>query len=70
MAGNNNSGRKAKPDAIHRLNGNPSKKPLGQVSDLHSGGVDWSSVNTIPECPAILDDVGKEKWNGNPPTKR
>ncbi len=62
MAGNNNSGRKAKPDAIHRLNGNPSKKSLGAVSDLHSGGVDWKSVNTMPECPEFLDEVGKQKW--------
>ncbi|WP_159990825.1 phage terminase small subunit P27 family [Pelistega ratti] len=62
MAGNNNSGRKAKPDAIHRLNGNPSKKPLGQVNDLRSGAVDWSVVNTMPECPAFLDAVAQEKW--------
>lgn len=63
MAGNNNSGRRATPDAIHRLNGNPSKKPLGQVSDLRSGAVDWSSVNTMPVCPPFLDDVAQQKWN-------
>lgn len=62
MAGNNNSGRKAKPDAIHYLNGNPSKKPLGQVGDLGSGNVPFHEVNTMPECPDFLDDVAKKKW--------
>lgn len=62
MAGNNNSGRRPKPDAIHRILGNPSKKDLSSVSDLRSGAIDWTPVNTLPDCPEHLDNVARERW--------
>lgn len=67
MAGNNNSGRRPKPDAIHRITGNPSKKTLSSVSDLRSGTIDWSPLNTLPECPEHLDAVARERWNALAP---
>lgn len=62
MAGNKNSGRKAVPAQVHRVNGNPSKKDLNAVNDLRAGTIDWNQVNTLPDCPDFLSDVAQEKW--------
>ncbi|HEY9211080.1 MAG TPA: phage terminase small subunit P27 family [Methylotenera sp.] len=49
-------GPKAKPNNIHYLNGNPSKKPLHQLMDTLQPEVE------IPGCPAHLLPEAKKEW--------
>jgi P27 family predicted phage terminase small subunit len=49
-------GPKAKPNNIHYLNGNPSKKPLSHLMDSFQPEVE------IPGCPAHLLPEAKKEW--------
>src|SRR5450830_952679 len=58
MAGNSNSGRKRQPAALHLINGNPSKKPLSELTS--DGAKTKPHVNiAIPECPTFLTKDAK-----------
>lgn len=48
-------GRKPKPTARKRLEGNPGKRPLNADEPKPTLGV--------PECPAFLSSVAKQFWN-------
>jgi P27 family predicted phage terminase small subunit len=48
------------PVVVHQFRGNPSKKPLGQVTEQ---GIKWELVSDAPECPAHLDDYAREEWD-------
>ena len=61
MAGNSNSGRKRQPAALHLINGNPSKKPLSELTS--DGAKTKPHVNiAIPECPTFLTKDAKAEW--------
>lgn len=60
MAGNSNSGRKALPAAVHMMRGNPSKKP---IAELTSAGVEWELIKDMPECPRHLTEYAREEWD-------
>jgi P27 family predicted phage terminase small subunit len=55
-------GRKPLPTAIHKLNGNPSKKKLNDdpVPPSQSGGKESSFV--LPPAPEYLGKYGKIEW--------
>ena len=60
MAGNENSGRRMVPTVIHQFRGNPSKKPIGQLTEQ---GVRWELIADAPSCPGHLDDYAREEWD-------
>jgi P27 family predicted phage terminase small subunit len=49
-------GPKAKPNNVHYLTGNPSKKPLGQLMDVLMPEIE------IPSCPPHLWPEAKKEW--------
>lgn len=60
MAGNTNSGRRAKPAALHVINGNPSKKTDAELA-MGAGQPVVPPVG-IPDCPTFLTDPAKNEW--------
>lgn len=48
------------PASVHLINGNPSKKPIGALTDQ---GIKWELVSDAPECPAHLDGYAREEWD-------
>jgi len=48
-------GRKPKPTALKKLEGNPGRRPLN--------GSEPQPRSDCPECPAWLSDEAKEEWN-------
>src|SRR3546814_4028924 len=60
MAGNENSGRRMVPTMVHQFRGNPSKKPIAELTEQ---AIKWELVSDAPSCPAHLDDHAKEEWD-------
>jgi P27 family predicted phage terminase small subunit len=60
MAGNENSGRRMVPAVIHQFRGNPSKKPIAELTEK---GVQWEMIADSPVCPAHLDHFAREEWD-------
>jgi P27 family predicted phage terminase small subunit len=58
--GGTGSGRKAKPPELHKLHGNPGRRPLPENSGLEDFGT--------TTCPAWLDKTGKNEWRRLAPT--
>jgi len=49
------AGRRPLPTKLHKLHGNPGKRPLNTEEPQPRAG--------IPECPSHLDALAKEEWN-------
>jgi P27 family predicted phage terminase small subunit len=60
MAGNQNSGRRKTPAALHLINGNPSKLPASQL--LGAGAKGAVPPSALPECPTFLTAPAKAEW--------
>lgn len=60
MAGNENSGRRMVPATIHQFRGNPSKKPIAELTEQ---AIQWELVADAPSCPSHLDEYAKEEWD-------
>lgn len=59
MAGNSNSGRRAKPASVHILHGNPSKK---SSAELAAAGKAVDVQAKAPACPDFLTADAKAEW--------
>lgn len=59
MSGNSNSGRKAKPASVHRINGNPSKLSDEELKNL---GDKIKPKSKAPACPDFLSRDAKAEW--------
>jgi P27 family predicted phage terminase small subunit len=59
MAGNENSGRPAKPAIVHLLNGNPSKKNVANLLREHQQPL---MPVEAPPMPDWLDDDARQEW--------
>jgi P27 family predicted phage terminase small subunit len=59
MAGNNNSGRRALPAALHLIGGNKSKK---SAAELAAAGMVPAAPIAPPTCPEFLTPDAKTEW--------
>lgn len=60
MAGNQNSGRKAKPAVLHIIRGNPSKKSKQELQDEINNPI---APVEAPLMPDWLDEEAKKVWD-------